>query len=63
VYWTYDHLGYWLVVDTVGMPYAGGFPAASIPIGTSGGTSWNFVDGDLIRTIDVTGETVPGLMF
>lgn len=63
VYWTLDDLGYWLLVDTVGMPYVGGFPAASIPVGTDGGISWNFEDGDWIRTIDVTGEIVPGLVF
>ncbi|MCG7844229.1 MAG: transglutaminase family protein [Methanomassiliicoccales archaeon] len=62
VHWTEDELGYWLIVDTVGMPYAGGYPAASVPIGALGGTDWNSENGDTIRTIDVTGETVPGLV-
>ena len=62
VHWIEDDLGYWLVVDTVGMPYAGGHPAASVPVEVSGGGSWNFQDGDWIMTIDVTGETVPGIV-
>ncbi len=62
VFWIEDELGFWLVVDTVGMPYVGGYPAASIPIGTDGGDSWNSESADWIVIIDVTGETVPGLV-
>ena len=58
VHWTEDEAGYWLVVDTNGMPYPGGYPAAASPSGGPGGENWNFDDGDWIRTIDVTGETV-----
>jgi len=63
VHWMQDDLGFWLVVDTVGMPYAGGYPAASVPVGGDGGENWNFEDGDWVRTIDVTGETIEGLLF
>jgi len=58
VHWTEDEMGYWLVVDTNGMPYPGGYPAAASPTGGPGGENWNFDDGDWIRMIDVTGETV-----
>ncbi len=63
IYYTVDDLGYWLVVDTNGMPYAGGCPAAATPVGPSGGTSWNFDSGDWIMLIDVTGETVDQGLF
>ncbi|MCX6650592.1 MAG: hypothetical protein NT131_02905 [Methanomassiliicoccales archaeon] len=63
VHWMEDELGFWLVIDTVGMPYVGGYPAASVPVGDGGGENWNFEDGDWVRTIDVTGETVEGLTF
>jgi len=58
VHWTEDDLGYWLVIDTNGLPYVGGYPAASSPAGGSGGVYWNFDEGDWIKLIDVTGETV-----
>lgn len=63
VHWMQDDLGFWLVVDTVGMPYAGGYPAASVPVGDDGAEDWNFEDGNWVRTIDVTGDTVDGLLF
>lgn len=58
VHYTVDELGYWLVTDTNGLPYVGGYPAATSPAGGSGGVNWNFDDGESIRLIDVTGETV-----
>ena len=58
VHYTVDGLGYWLVIDTNGIPYVGGYPAATSPVGDTGGVNWNFDDGDWIRLIDVTGETV-----
>jgi len=57
VYCTVDDLGFWLLVDTNGLPYVGGYPASSSPVGGTGGTGWNFDDGDWIKLIDVTGET------
>jgi hypothetical protein len=62
VHYTMDDLGYWLVIDTNGLPYVGGHPAASSPAsGPPGGVNWNFDDGDWIKLIDVTGETVDTL--
>jgi hypothetical protein len=61
VHYTVDGLGYWVVIDTNGLPYVGGYPASSSPAGGSGGVYWNFDDGDWIRLIDVTGETVDTL--
>lgn len=62
VHYTVDDLGYWLLIDTNGLPYVGGYPAAASPAGGSGGTYWNFDDGDWIRLVDVTGETVDGIV-
>ena len=61
VHYTVDDLGYWVVIDTNGLPYVGGYPAASSPAGIAGGENWNFDDGDWIKLIDVTGETVDTL--
>lgn len=61
VHYTVDDLGYWMVIDTNGLPYVGGHPAASSPAGGAGGVDWNFDDGDWIKLIDVTGETVDTL--
>ncbi|NLX47240.1 MAG: hypothetical protein GXY70_03610 [Euryarchaeota archaeon] len=61
VHYTVDDLGYWLLIDTNGMPYIGGYPAAASPAGGLGGTNWHFDDGDWIKLVDVTGETVGGL--
>ena len=61
VHYTMDELGYWLLIDTNGLPYVGGYPAAASPAGGSGGTYWHFDDGDWIRLVDVTGETVSGI--
>jgi len=61
VYYTVDDLGFWLVIDTNGLPYFGGHPAASSPAGGSGEMYWNFDEGDWIKLIDVTGVTVDTL--
>jgi len=61
VHYTVDDLGYWMVIDTNGLPYVGGHPAASSPAGGAGGVDWNFDDGDWIKLLDVTGETVDTL--
>jgi hypothetical protein len=56
VFWTTDELGYWMVIDTAGMCYAGGYPASSEPIDPEGGSIWNFEYDSYIDMIDVTGE-------
>jgi len=61
VHYTVDDLGYWLIIDTNGLPYVGGYPAASSPAGGAGGEYWISDEGDWIKLIDVTGETVDTL--
>ena len=56
IFWIEDELGYWLVIDTAGMCYAGGYPASCAPVDPDGGASWNFEDGDWIDMVDITGE-------
>lgn len=58
VHYIVDDLGYWLIIDTNGLPYVGGYPAASSPAGGAGGVYWNSDEGDWIKLIDVTGEIV-----
>jgi len=48
-----DDIGYWLVVDTTGFPYAGGLPAQSEPTSADGG--WSIVS-TFLYPIDATGE-------
>jgi hypothetical protein len=62
VFWLLDDLGYWMVMDTVGMPYAGGFPANCLPTGPDGGEHWNINGEDWVITVDVTGDPVPGIV-
>jgi hypothetical protein len=47
-----DDMGYWLVIDTTGFPYAGGIPAQS-GRSTDGGWSMN---SDYLYAIDATGD-------
>ncbi len=55
VHYLNDSLGYWMVMDTAGYPYAGGLPASSSP--TSNSTvDWTFNESDWLDTVDVTGE-------
>lgn len=63
VFWITDELGYWMVIDTAGMCYAGGYPASSEPIDPEGGSIWNFEDDNYIDMIDVTGEPASMLFF
>jgi hypothetical protein len=51
-----DQYGYWLVIDTVGFPYAGGLPAKSSP--TDDG-QWA-PDSTYLDTIDMTGKPGSG---
>jgi hypothetical protein len=54
-----DSLGFWLVVDTTGFPYAGGLPSLSSPtIDSHTLVTWTFNDSDWLITVDATGETV-----
>ncbi|HEX2924508.1 MAG TPA: hypothetical protein VHS28_10855 [Chloroflexota bacterium] len=53
----HDEVGYWLVIDTTGFPYAGGIPAKSAP--TSANGNWTVLS-NYIYTIDATGATVSG---
>ena len=59
-----DSMGYWLVVDTAGSPYAGGLPTLSSPSNQTSyaGISfdWSFIDTDWLITVDVTGEVSTG---
>ena len=48
-----DDMGYWLVVDTTGFPYAGGIPAKS---GLTADGDWS-MDSSFLYSIDATGET------
>lgn len=63
VHYTLDDLGCWLVMDTNGLPYVGGYPAATSPAGGRGGTNWNLDDGDRMMLIDVTGRTANWRLF
>lgn len=54
-----DDLGYWLVVDTTGFPYAGGIPAQSKPTSSSG--EW-CIQSSYLYPIDATGTTGGGFL-
>jgi len=59
-----DSMGYWLVVDTTGSPYAGGLPTLSSPSDQTSNPGisfdWSFIDTDWLITVDVTGEVSTG---
>jgi transglutaminase-like putative cysteine protease len=55
-----DDLGYWMVIDTTGSPYAGGLPALAAPFHSANPESWTFEDSNYLVTIDVTGEESEG---
>jgi len=55
-----DSLGYWLVVDTTGFPYAGGLPATSSPSSSTDTTAWTFDDSNWLVTVDATGKVATG---
>lgn len=48
-----DDIGYWLVIDTTGFPYAGGLPAQSHPTAADGWT----VASTYLYPVDATGES------
>jgi hypothetical protein len=50
-----DGYGYWMVIDTNGIPYAGGLP----PLSVSTEDGWGFLETDYLYPIDVTGEPSP----
>jgi hypothetical protein len=50
-----DQTGIWMVVDTVGMPYAGGLPALSAPAPDWTSGQWGPVSGDFMYALDATG--------
>lgn len=53
-----DDLGYWLVIDTSGVPYVGGLPALSRYASTGSETgNWTFSSSSFLITVDVTGRT------
>jgi len=52
-----DDAGYWMVVDTVGIAYAGGLPAESRYATLPDGGSWTFTRSDYLITVDATGQT------
>ncbi len=54
-----DEMGYWLVIDTTAMGYAGGITPSSAP-SVAGGSTWAFEDTEWLYTVDITGETGGG---
>ncbi|MDD1768867.1 MAG: transglutaminase-like domain-containing protein [Methanomassiliicoccales archaeon] len=55
-----DYFGYWLVVDTVGFPHAGGLPATSSPSSSVNLTDWTFDNSNWLVTVDATGNVAAG---
>jgi len=52
-----DDTGIWLVIDPVGIAYAGGLPALSRPVAASDfSDDWTFEDTSFLYTIDATGR-------
>ena len=55
-----DGYGYWMVIDTNGIPYAGGLP----PLSVSTEDGWGFLETEYLYPIDVTGVPSPdGISF
>ncbi len=51
-----DEIGIWLVIDPVGMPYAGGLPSLSAPSSPiSSGDEWTLESATWCHEIDATG--------
>ncbi len=59
----HDSLGYWLVVDTTGFPYAGGLPAKSVAMSGSSPDAWTFDGTSYLITVDVTGQQAGNGLF
>lgn len=56
-----DESGIWLVIDTVGMPFAGGLPSLSAPsLSNSWGDDWTFKSITSCHEIDATGKVDDG---
>jgi hypothetical protein len=56
-----DNLGIWLVVDPVGIQYAGGLPSLSAPSSSSANPDqWTFESASWCYEIDATGKTNGG---
>ena len=56
-----DESGVWLVIDSVGVPFAGGLPSLSVPSPShSWGDSWTFQSSTWCQTIDATGRIIGG---
>lgn len=52
-----DSMGYWLMVDTLGVTYIGGLPAQTSYALTGGGQgTWTFTSSEFLVTVDVTGQ-------
>jgi hypothetical protein len=53
VHYLQDGSGYWMTMDTVGFPYAGGLTANSAPV-IDGPVDWTFEGTDILIKVDAT---------
>lgn len=51
VHYLVDDAGYWMTMDTVGFPYAGGLTASSAPV-VNGDVDWTFEGTDILIKVD-----------
>jgi hypothetical protein len=51
VHYLLDDAGYWMTMDTVGFPYAGGLTASSAPV-VDGDVDWTFEGTDILIKVD-----------
>lgn len=51
-YFLHDGLGYWMIIDTTGFPYAGGLPTTAGPV-VDGTSAWSFETTDYLIAIDI----------
>jgi transglutaminase-like putative cysteine protease len=51
VHYLQDSSGYWMTMDTVGFPYAGGLTANSVPV-LDGQVDWTFEDTNVLIKVD-----------
>jgi transglutaminase-like putative cysteine protease len=51
VHYLLDDSGYWMTMDTVGFPYAGGLTASSAPV-VDGDVDWTFEGTDILIKVD-----------
>jgi hypothetical protein len=53
-----DDTGYWMLMDTYGVPHVGGLPAeCSYAFSGEGEGTWTFTGSDFLITIDATGQS------